>query len=143
MNQSESTRRGDDERAAQLALDELGRARAGNGPMASAHEAYAVILEELDEFKAEVFKKSSQRSRLRMRSELVQVAAMALRALVDLSVLEVVAVEQMHAPGTPEQYHPYVSTPGTSRELSAAQFGERLASALADGTAFLSDEEEL
>jgi hypothetical protein len=52
----------------------------------SAHEGFAVILEEVDELKAEVWKRT--RDREAMRKEAVQVAAMALRFLVDLCVEE-------------------------------------------------------
>lgn len=57
-----------------------------HAPMHSAHEAYAVILEELDEFKAEVWKQ--QRDPVAMRRELVQLAAMAVRAIIDLDLPE-------------------------------------------------------
>lgn len=50
-------------------------------PMASPHEGYAVILEELDELWVEV----KAHDRARMREEAVQVAAMALRFIVDLT----------------------------------------------------------
>ncbi len=50
----------------------------------SAHEGYAVILEELDELKAEVFKNPSRRSDMRMRREATQVAAMAMRFIFDV-----------------------------------------------------------
>jgi hypothetical protein len=62
-------------------------------PMASRHEAKAVIEEELDEFWDEVKlnpNKMSQQSRQlwkwRMRQELVQIAAMAVRSIVDLDL---------------------------------------------------------
>jgi hypothetical protein len=58
--------------------------------MNSAHEAYAVILEELDEFwdlaklNPRKLSDQAQADRLRaMREELVQVAAMCVRAIVD------------------------------------------------------------
>ncbi len=51
-----------------------------NSNFASSHEAYAVIKEELDEFWQEVKKKSSERNTQRMVSELVQIAAMCLKA---------------------------------------------------------------
>ncbi len=69
--------------AADLALDELARARLKFRPFNSAHEGYAVVLEELDELWYEVKKPSSERTRERMRSEALQVAAMALRFVVD------------------------------------------------------------
>lgn len=48
----------------------------------SAHEGFAVILEEVDELKAEVWKRDHDRDA--MRKEAVQVAAMALRFLTDV-----------------------------------------------------------
>ena len=55
-------------------------------PLNSAHEAYAVILEELDEFWEEVRKNHQKRDRDRMREELIQVAAMACRTILDLKL---------------------------------------------------------
>lgn len=66
--------------------NEVRRASAMHPPFSSAHEAYAVILEELDEFKAEVWKRKSFRDRQKMREELTQVAAMAVRTIVDLDL---------------------------------------------------------
>ena len=63
---------------------ELARARSQHAPLHSAHEAYAVILEELDEVKAEVWSKVIDRAKL--RKELIQLAAMAVRALEDLGL---------------------------------------------------------
>lgn len=60
--------------------DELIRATERFGPMASAHEGYAVILEELDEMWDEVKANSTKRA----REEAVQVAAMATRFLIDV-----------------------------------------------------------
>lgn len=65
---------------------ELEYARSKHAPLNSAHEAYAVILEELDEFKAEVWKKTRDRNREAMRAELIQLAAMAIRAIEDLEL---------------------------------------------------------
>jgi len=67
-------------------MDELVRARAMHKPMHSAHEAWAVIYEELDEFKLEVWKKTVRRDRANMREELIQLAAMAVRAVEDLEL---------------------------------------------------------
>lgn len=64
---------------------ELDRAKAKYPPYHSAHEGYAVILEELEELKLEVFKGgTTPRSVARMRAEAVQVAATALRFIEDL-----------------------------------------------------------
>lgn len=51
----------------------------------SAHEGYAVLLEEVDELWDEVRVKQGSRDIVAMRAEAVQVAAMALRFLVDVS----------------------------------------------------------
>lgn len=64
--------------------DELRRAQAKWPPMNSAHEAYAVILEELDELWAEVRKKQTEHDHSAMYAELVQIAAMAARAAADV-----------------------------------------------------------
>ena len=53
-------------------------------PFSSAHEGYAVILEELDELKEHVFKKQDRRDRSKMRSKAKQVAAMAMRFMIDV-----------------------------------------------------------
>jgi hypothetical protein len=69
-------------------VTEIQNARVLHKPLNSSHEAYSVILEELDEFWDEVKKKSRERDRQQMARELVQVAAMALRALSDLNLVE-------------------------------------------------------
>jgi NTP pyrophosphatase (non-canonical NTP hydrolase) len=48
------------------------------------HEAYGVILEEVDEFWDEV--RAQQHDKAKMRKELVQVAAMCARAVLDLDL---------------------------------------------------------
>jgi hypothetical protein len=63
---------------------ECRRAAAKFAKFNSAHEGYAVILEELDELKAEVWKNSKTRDLVAMRKEAIQVGAMALRFLVDV-----------------------------------------------------------
>jgi hypothetical protein len=63
---------------------ELGRALRKYGKMHSAHEGYAVILEELDELKNEVWKKPTKRKSARMRKEALQTAAMALRFVLEV-----------------------------------------------------------
>lgn len=59
--------------------DEMERANAIHGPMNSAHEALAVIREEYLEYEKEVFKKD--RDLDHMREELIQLAAMAIKAV--------------------------------------------------------------
>ncbi len=53
-------------------------------PFASDHEAYGVITEEYREYETHVFKKAGARDREEMRQELVQIAAMCVRAVVEL-----------------------------------------------------------
>lgn len=60
---------------------EVVRARLKHGPMNSLHEAYAVILEELDEFWEEV--RAQQFDATNAHKELVQIAAMCQRAVED------------------------------------------------------------
>ena len=69
-------------------LLELARADAAHPALHSAHEAYAVLLEEVEEFKAEVWKQREARDRQAMYVELVQVAAVAARAVRDLGLEE-------------------------------------------------------
>ena len=64
--------------------DELGRALNKFEGFNSAHEGYAVILEELDELKEEVWKNKKTRDPAKMRAEAIQVAAMALRFGLDV-----------------------------------------------------------
>jgi hypothetical protein len=63
---------------------ELVRALRLHSQFNSAHEGYAVILEELDELKAECWKKRADRDRGAMRLEAVQIAAMALRFALEI-----------------------------------------------------------
>ena len=60
---------------------ELARATKLYGAMRSPHEGYAVLLEEVDELWDEVKDKHS--SRKKMREEAIQVAAMAIRFIMD------------------------------------------------------------
>lgn len=53
-------------------------------PFSSAHEGLAVIQEEFEELKAEIFKKQSERSLPNLREEATQLAAMSLRFLTDV-----------------------------------------------------------
>lgn len=70
----------------QEADEELCRAQATHARLNSAHEAYAVILEEVQEFWQEVMKKRQLRDLTAMRKELIQIAAMAGRAAIDLEL---------------------------------------------------------
>jgi hypothetical protein len=62
---------------------EVLRAQAMHHALNSAHEAYAVILEELDEYWQEVKRKRQDQNHQAMYNELVQIAAMAARAAID------------------------------------------------------------
>lgn len=53
------------------------------GPFNSAHEGYAVLLEEMDELKNEVWKKNRDKDRI--REEAIQIAAMAIRFVYDIT----------------------------------------------------------
>ena len=66
--------------------EEVKRAMAMHGPQRSAHESYAVLLEEVDEFWDEVKKKRENRDNAAMRRELIQISAMAVRAICDLNL---------------------------------------------------------
>lgn len=81
------------ERAVELLIKEYGRAVNMNGPFNSAHEGYAVILEELDELWEEVRKKRLQRDNRKMLKEAIQVAAMGLRFAVDICSEELIKEE--------------------------------------------------
>ena len=70
---------------AYLQATQLSKARAKHGDMKCQHEAYAVILEELDEFWQEV--KAQKFDKENALKELTQVAAMCQRAAEDLKLL--------------------------------------------------------
>lgn len=72
----------------ELVKGELADARLHHGSMASLHEGFAILLEEVDELKAEVWKKPAQRRKSDVLAELVQVAAMAQRMAEDCGRLE-------------------------------------------------------
>ena len=67
---------------------ELGRARAQYPPMHSAHEALAILQEEVHELQQEVYRKQSAHNHLRMHQELVQIAAMAARFAEDICQMQ-------------------------------------------------------
>jgi len=67
-----------------IVQNELALARVKYRPMASAHEGWAVLREEVDELWEEVKKKPSKRNAEAMYGELVQVAAMAQRMAEDI-----------------------------------------------------------
>jgi hypothetical protein len=67
---------------------EVRRAQAKHAPIHSLHEAFAVILEEVEEFKAEVWKQTEARSPHALLVELIQIAAMCARTAHDLALLE-------------------------------------------------------
>lgn len=60
-----------------LIVDELSRANKVYKPFSSAHEGYAVMLEEMDELFDEIRKKRPDKSR--MQDEAIQVGAMAIK----------------------------------------------------------------
>lgn len=66
------------------AVNELEWAKKSYPPMASPHEGYAILKEELDELWEEIKKKPRDRDVSKMRAEVIQVAAMALRFAEDL-----------------------------------------------------------
>lgn len=66
-------------------FDELRRAEDKFGPFHSAHEGYAILLEEVDELWQEI----KHGTKDRVHDEAVQVAAMAIRFLKDLCVKDV------------------------------------------------------
>jgi hypothetical protein len=68
--------------------DEVFRAMSLWPPMASAHEGYAVILEELEELWEHVKTNQKRRNLAAMRTEAIQVAAMAVRFVADLTLEE-------------------------------------------------------
>lgn len=66
-----------------LAVNELTKAQERYSKFNSAHEGYAVILEEVDELWSEIKKNPYYRNMDAMAKEATQVAAMALRFLMD------------------------------------------------------------
>ena len=64
---------------------ELTKARARFSDFNSVHEGYAVLLEEMDELWEVVRTKSGDRTRAQLQEEAIQIAAMAIRFLVDVA----------------------------------------------------------
>lgn len=62
---------------------EVKRAMSNHAPMHSLHEAYAVILEEVDEFKTHVWMKQTDRNAIEVYTEIVHIAAMCARCVAD------------------------------------------------------------
>lgn len=71
----------------EMVMNELAFARGKHPPINCLHEGYAVILEELEEFWEQVRLKRAERSKEKMLSELVQLAAMAQRTAEDLTLI--------------------------------------------------------
>jgi hypothetical protein len=63
--------------------EECRRARSLHDPFNSAHEGYAVILEEMDELWDEIKKRREIRDLVKMQIEAIQIAAMAMRFVID------------------------------------------------------------
>lgn len=66
---------------------EAAHARTKHGPVRSFHEGLAVIWEEFDEFKAEVWKQDNQRNHANMLTELIQIAAMCKKTAEDCKLI--------------------------------------------------------
>lgn len=71
-------------RAINAVIAEVELAGVNYPPMRSAHEGLSVIREEVLELEKEVFIKQADRDPARMKIEAVQVAAMAVRFLIDI-----------------------------------------------------------
>lgn len=100
--------------------DELGRAMAAHPPIASIHEGFAVLLEEVDELWELVRRRAADRRALDVRRELVQIAAMAQRIAQDLGI----GGEQW--PSTPMPVPPAVAGREQAvRELAGLRAGLR------------------
>lgn len=83
---------------------EVYRAEAKHAPMNSAHEGYAVILEEMRELEAEVFKGGTlKRDWHAMRKEAIEVAAMCCRLIRDV-------IDKAKVQATQQEYEIYCET---------------------------------
>jgi len=67
--------------------DEISRAKRHGEKFASLHEAYGVILEEVDEVWDITKQKKRDRDAVHLRSELIQIAAMAIKAIQSMDSL--------------------------------------------------------
>jgi hypothetical protein len=70
--------------AANEVLDEVESAKKNWPPFNSAHEGFAVLLEEVEELKAHVWTNQKRRDLVAMRKEAMQVAAMAIRFMTEV-----------------------------------------------------------
>lgn len=94
-------------------------------PHASAHESYAVLLEEVDELKAEVWKRQGSRDYEAMAKEAVQVAAMALRFLTDICFAHPMSRDgEALIPGGPKETRFFSKRPLSKAEIA---YGQKLA----------------
>lgn len=66
-----------------LVADEVTRTSEHHDEFNSAHEGYAVLAEEVDELWDEIKKRPETRSNAALRKEAIQVAAMAVRLILD------------------------------------------------------------
>lgn len=79
----------DAKQACEAVATEVSRAQQLFPGMVNPHEALAIIQEEFHEFRAEVYRfnlRKNQDSRPEMKTELVQLAAMCVRAIADLNL---------------------------------------------------------
>lgn len=84
---------------------ELSRARSLFKPIYSPHEALGIIMEEFDEFKDEVYAfniAKGRDTRPKMRVELIQLATMALRSILDALEFDPTAETDL---GTADVWH--------------------------------------
>lgn len=78
-----------------LVQEELQKARNKHGPMTNLHEAYAVILEEVDELWEHCRKKQENRNPQEILEELVQISAMAQKTAEDVIMPLIVKENKM------------------------------------------------
>jgi hypothetical protein len=72
------------DKAFQQVKDELLQAQQNYPTFNTAHEGYAILLEEVEELWEEIKHRPRTRSISRMRAEAIQIAAMAIRFMVDV-----------------------------------------------------------